>query len=65
MIHWQQYNDVEKIQLLDIVSAEKSYLDYQIIRVVEFSNIFLTFVYQYLKLKNYGTTYYRPPAYKA
>lgn len=23
MIHWQQYNDVEKIQLLDIVSAAK------------------------------------------
>lgn len=23
MIHWQQYNNVEKIQLLDIVSADK------------------------------------------
>lgn len=23
MIHWQQYNDIEKIQLLDIVSAAK------------------------------------------
>lgn len=23
MIHWQQYNDIERMQLLDIASAEK------------------------------------------
>ena len=23
MMHWQQYNDIERMQLLDIASAEK------------------------------------------
>lgn len=23
MLHWQNYNEIEKVQLLDIVSAEK------------------------------------------